>query len=440
MAAIVVVGATFRLTDLDNRLVHCDEANQAVKFGILLEGGRYDYDPREHHGPSLSLFTLPIARLNAVDKLTELTETHLRLAPAVFGIVLIGFVWLLRDALGMAAALWAGLLTAVSPAMVFYSRYYIQEMLLVCFTFAAIVALGRCAKHFAPVENEQPTSPRRSRIQRACWAVLLGLSVGLMHSAKETCVIALFAMAVAAVIALPDLRRAGFRRLLLFGLIVATTAAASSALMFSGFLADAEDVRESYTTYATYFDRAGGEGSAGPHDYPWHHYFQRLFWWNRGQSHVWTEASIAALALVGLVAGAWGKGLMPAWVPMTRFLCIYTVLMTAIYCAIPYKTPWCALGFLHGMILLGGVGATVLIRAMPHWTARAAMGLLILAAAGHLGWQAHRAGFVEYREPDNPYFYAHTTADVPRLARRMQRIAAAHADGRGLRQAPAAAR
>ena len=36
--------------------------------------------------------------------------------------------------------------------------------------------------------------------------------------------------------------------------------------------------------------------------------------------------------------------------------------MLVVYSAIPYKTPWCLLGFLHGMILLAGVGAVVLVR------------------------------------------------------------------------------
>jgi len=47
---------------------------------------------------------------------------------------------LLIDGLGTAAAVYAAVLTAISAAMVFYSRYYIQEMLLVCFTFGAIVS------------------------------------------------------------------------------------------------------------------------------------------------------------------------------------------------------------------------------------------------------------------------------------------------------------
>jgi predicted membrane-bound mannosyltransferase len=103
--------------------------------------------------------------------------------------------------------------------------------------------------------------------------------------------------------------------------------------------------------------------------------------------------------------------------------------VTAAYCVIPYKTPWCALGFLHGMILLAGVGAAVLVRAAPGYALKSVVVVALLAATGHLAWQAYRASFVACDDLNNPYVYAHTTADVPRLAERIRRIAAAHPDG-----------
>ena len=48
---------------------------------------------------------------------------------------------------------------------------------------------------------------------------------------------------------------------------------------------------------------------------------------------------------------------------MLRFLGFYTLLMATAYSVIPYKTPWCLLGFLHGMVLLAGIGAVRLLHA-----------------------------------------------------------------------------
>jgi len=474
LVPVVMLGAAaLRLADLGNRPMHCDEANQALKFGRLLEKGEYFYDPHEHHGPSLNYLTLPVAWLGSAHRLTQITETHLRLVPAAFGIVLVGLVWLVRHELGPAAAFWAALLTAVSPAMVFYSRYYIHEMLLVCFTFGAMIALWRYMREIAPLAVRQPglrrlaadgtsaqagtgradvpsaakrTSDRGSidptpaarekaqperhgRLRQALWLVLLGACLGMMHATKETWVIALFAMCVAAAATMGELRRMGLKQLVPAGLVVLVTGAGVSMLLFSSFFDNPRGVVDSVTAYVHYFGRASGEGSAGPQAHPWYYYLSILFWWHRPGGRVWTEASIAALALVGLVAAALGKGLKPAQLPMARFLSIYTVLMTAVYSAMPYKTPWCALGLLHGMILLAGVGAVVLVRVIPTYPLKAVAIALLVAAAGHLSWQAYRASFVEYEDPANPYVYVHTTGDVPLLAERVREIAAVHADG-----------
>jgi predicted membrane-bound mannosyltransferase len=192
-----------------------------------------------------------------------------------------------------------------------------------------------------------------------------------------------------------------------------------------------------------------------------------LFWWHEPGGVLWTEILLAALALVGLTAGVVGKGLGPATsaplraagpdaaplrrgapdpdesgerksppsapprprVGLVRFLSVYTLLMAVVYAAIPYKTPWCALGFLHGVILLAGVGAAVVVRIAPGRIFQAmAVGMLV-ATAGQLTWQAYRASFVAYEDRHNPYVYSHTTSDVPAFVERIRQIARAHPDG-----------
>src|SRR5947209_15372789 len=130
-----------RYPQLALRPMHNDEAVNAVNFTRpLWEKGVYVYDPNEYHGPTLHFAALPFLWLSPARDFSQVTERTLRLVPLFFGVVLIVLLWWLRDALGGAAMLWAGLLTALSPAMVFYSRYYIHEMLLVCFTMLVLVA------------------------------------------------------------------------------------------------------------------------------------------------------------------------------------------------------------------------------------------------------------------------------------------------------------
>ena len=137
MLAILAVAAALRVPKLDLRPMHADEANQAVKSAQLYETGKYEYDATDHHGPSLYWLTLPSLALRGVKDLAGSREVDYRIVPALFGVGLIGLLLLLTDGLGRIAVAAAALLAAISPAMVFYSRYYIQETLLVFFTLAA---------------------------------------------------------------------------------------------------------------------------------------------------------------------------------------------------------------------------------------------------------------------------------------------------------------
>ena len=169
--AAVLAGALLRLPDLAVRPMHTDEAVHAVKFGTLLESGDYRYDPHEYHGPTLNYLTLIPVWLSDTHRYADLEEWHLRIVPAVCGILLLA-LFLLFEPHRARWPMWAAVLAAVSPAMVFYSRYYIQEMLLVFFT------LGLVAGMYRYMINRRPF-----------WVIVTGVSAGLMFATKETSII-----------------------------------------------------------------------------------------------------------------------------------------------------------------------------------------------------------------------------------------------------------
>ena len=169
----MVLAAALRFPGLDLRPMHADEAVHAAKMARLLEQGRYQYDPEEFHGPTLNYLTLLPARLRGAARYADLDEVILRSVPAAIGVLLVAAHVLLIPVIGFPAAALAALLAAVSPAMVYYSRYYIQETLLVCFSFGALISICRYLQ-----------------TPRAAWAVSAGACVGLMHATKETWVIA----------------------------------------------------------------------------------------------------------------------------------------------------------------------------------------------------------------------------------------------------------
>ena len=134
-----------RLPGLAERPMHGDEAVHAYKFNELRQSGVYRYDPEEYHGPTLYYLTLPVVWLSGAQDFAHTTEVTYRLVPALLGMLLVPLLWLLRRRWSARALVVTAILTASSPALVFYSRYYIQETLLVFFTFVVLVAGWRFA-------------------------------------------------------------------------------------------------------------------------------------------------------------------------------------------------------------------------------------------------------------------------------------------------------
>ena len=197
-------------------------------------------------------------------------------------------------------------------------------------------------------------------------------------------------------------------------------AALVAVVFFTSFFTNPSGPLDAVRTYLPWLHRAGG---ASPHIHPWPFYFERLLWFHQGRGPVWSEALILILAVVGFGAGLRGKGLADARVGCVRFLGFYTVLLTAAYTVIPYKTPWCLLGFLHGMILLAGVGAIVVLRWQTWRWAQAAISATLVVAAGHLVWQAVQASFILPADRRNPYVFAQTSPDLLELVEKVQALA-----------------
>ncbi len=410
-----VVGLLLRLPRLDQRPFHTDEAVHAFKFVGLWQQGEYRYDPHEYHGPSLYYATLPFAWLSGARTAAELRETTLRLVPLAFGLGLILLLPLLADGLGRAATLWAGMFTAVSTAFVYYSRYYIHELMLV---FGAMLLGAALWRYWC-----------RPRLG---WLVLAGAALGFMHATKETFVFHLVALglAAAAVLWFAEQDRgiwSALRSRLHPGHMAAAAGVALlvSITLFTSFFTNPAGPLDSLRTYAPWLGRAGGES---PHIHPWYFYFERLFWFHPAKGPVFSELLIGALAGLGMVTSFLPARWSAANRGLVRFVTFYTLVLTGIYTAISYKTPWCALGFLHGFVLLAGVGAATLFRWIrPTWGVLLA-GVLVLGATVQLGIQAHRASHKFATDQRNPYVYAHTSQDFKRLVDRVLGVAAVHGD------------
>lgn len=408
-----------RVSHLDARPAHNDEAVNAILLKTLWTEGRYRYDPNEHHGPTLYYAARGWSRLSGITQFDDLTDARLRGVTVAFGIGLIWLLPLLRDALGRAATGWAAVLTAVSPAMVFYSRYFIHEMLLVAFTLLAVAAGWRYA-----------------RSRRIGWALLAGAALGLMHATKETFVIhvAVLALALAATWtwarwceAAPTPGGSWRAWPMQHGLAALGVWLVVALVLFTSFFTNPSGPWDSVRTYLPWLGRAAGDS---PHIHPWHFYLHRLTWFHVARGPVWTEAFILGLALVAVGAAVRRRGLGDGDAGFVRFVALYAFGLATAYALIPYKTPWCLLGFWHGMILLAGVGAAVLVRAVSTGWLRMGMAALLLVGVGHLAAQARWAAVEYAADRRNPYVYAQTSPDLLNLVERIEALAAAHPRGR----------
>jgi uncharacterized protein (TIGR03663 family) len=385
LVVVVIAALCVRLYDLGARPMHADEANQAVKLGNLLETGRYVFDPHDHHGPALYYFALLPAWLRGQMALPELSETTIRLTPALFGAAVVILLYLLARPLGEAAALGACAMLAMSPPSVYYSRYFAQETLLVTFTMAALVVGYRWWQSGGRL-----------------WAAGMGACAGLMLATKATAPVFLLAALASAAIWGP--RRRLTKRVGDWKSLAAALGAAAlvCAALYSSFGSHGGGLRDGLATYAPMVSKAVGGGTG--HEKPWW-YYGSLFVFHRGAGFLWDQSIFLVLAGTGAVLALRRPG------GLGRFAAAYTLIVTAALSLTPYKTPWVVVNLVPGLCLLAG-GALVRLRpavAMP----------VALAVLVGQGWQIRQTVFLRPADSRNPYAYVHTVADmlkVPALA------------------------
>lgn len=411
----LVLGVFYRLPHLDRRPMHTDEAVLGMKLAEYWETGHFQYDTKDYHGPALHQVSKLWGMMTGWGEPATWTESDLRLVAALCGVALMLLTFLFTDALGRLGTALALVLAAVSPMMVYYSRYFIMEMLL-----AVLVALMLASFW------------RYSQGGTRLWLLLGGCALGFQHATKETFVLNAGAVVcgwVAARVWVGDFspRKGGGMSLgaprAVAGrparpwLWVVVPALLVSVASFSLCFKDWKAVMDSVLTYADYLKRGQGSG----HEKPWHYYLTLIFW--RKDTLVWSEAMIGGLAVVGMLHAFFGDHFKnPARQAFLVFLSIYTLALLTVYSLISYKTPWSILCAQHGLILLAGAGGGAVWAAMPGLLTRGLFHLLIACGLYHLCAQTmrvtgtHANPQLEYSaDARNPYAYSHPPKSLFKL-------------------------
>ena len=415
-AAVLYVAAAamlLRFYDLPLKPLHHDEGvNTLFLVNLVQPPHTYKYDPTNYHGPTLYYFGWLAAFL------LDLTTVAIRVVPAVAGMLTVLAFMMLRSTIGVVGALAAASLFALSPGAVYISRYFIHEMLLVCFTVYAVVLT-------------QLWSQRRRALHLAGAAA----AAALAFATKETALISSGVLAIAAVsssvvVTLPawldggapnrtamllpgafaTVVRNGFTAVrrsphpLLLG-VAAVIFVAVNVLFYSSFLTHWPGVADALRSFAIWT----GTGTSA-HVHPWHTYIR----WMTAE-----ELPLLALGSVGAAHALWRRP--------NRFLvfsALWAIGTFAAYTLIPYKTPWLAVNILAPLAICAGHACEVAWRTGGrHRSALAAAAAVVALGSAY---QSIVLNFREYDDDRHPYVYAHTSREVLALVDEVSRLHSAN--------------
>ena len=389
---VVVLAAWLRFEDLGARPFHADEATGARITAARMSGEGGRFDPKHYHGPVLGDAAVVACWLGGENGWRAMTKVGLRRVTAVVGVcvVLLPFFW--RRRVGDVAAVMAGGLLAVSPLLVYYSRMFIHEMLLV-------LAGGAVLACFAG--GGRP---------RWVWA---GVCFGLMYAVKETFVISVLAWGVALVATLLCQRE--WRERERWGalvseygkpfLVMVAVAAVVAMVFYTRMFRYPEGGWDAVKTFFVYETVDG-------HDKPWWWYGAWFAWPQKAAGMWWYECVVVWLAVVVFIA-TWLTRRAPVEVRnWLRFLGFSVVGHGVIYSVFGYKTPWLmCMPWLH-VCMLAGFGVVLLPSRGWLMAGVAVTGVGMLWPLSKL---AARAAGRFASDARNPYAYVPTRPDVERL-------------------------
>jgi uncharacterized protein (TIGR03663 family) len=387
-ALAVIVAVYLRFYQLDIKPFHHDEGVNSYFLLNLAERGQYKYDPTNYHGPTLYYFAY-LALLAFGE-----TDFALRFTPALFGVLTVLMIWLLRKQLGTIGAPVAALLIALSPGLVYFSRDFIHEMSFGCFSLGIVVGAWR----YAETKNFR-------------FLALMSFPAGLLFATKETAIITVAVLIIAIVCATAwDITRKLVRERQL------TPAAFIRDLKrdFIGALPSLDHALAAIIIFvfiniifynSFFYPQPNPDGGKSIHWRGVMDAVESIALWTRrsGSEHVksfWYYFGVLFKLELPLLAGSLLAGIFVVWrgTRFWLFVAAWTLGLTLAYSIIGYKTPWLMISFLIPMALISGYAAERIYRALPGMALKLLWAVVIatvLILCGVLAWR------VNFLKPDD---------------------------------------
>jgi uncharacterized protein (TIGR03663 family) len=386
---LVVFAAVLRFAFLSWKAPHFDEGINGHFVMQTWANGYFTYDPSNYHGP-LYFYYLHLSEI-----LLGRGILSFRIATALLS-TLVVYVIALHSRYFGKVAYWAAAIIAVSPAFVFYGRYAIHETLLIL--FQVVFSYGFCMWKFEKNTRAIPLmvagvfgsfcTKETFFIFFACWTLSYGII--LLHNRYLS--------------RIPDtvngIQDPGSKKkinvitkkeiLRVSELWIAVGVLATLAL-FSGFFLHSHGIIDMVEAFS--FWTKTGTSHTG-HEKPF------IYWVQLLMTYEWPL--LIALPL-GVLAIFWGSFFMRLYAA-----CGFGVWLA--YSIVPYKTPWCVIGFWP---LAFALGFLIVELRKPAW--RTALTGVVLASLVFSLGKALDLNFKNYQNPEEKYVYVQSTGDLNML-------------------------
>lgn len=471
-AFVTGIATIWRFYELNLKPLHHDEGVNGYFLINLFREGIYKYDPSNYHGPTLYYISL------AFTKVFGLETFSIRASVAIFGVLMVAMMLFLKKYIGSIGSLAGGLFLALSPGMVYISRYFIHEIFFVFCSFGIVLGVlffieGRKPEIIAiaamtllllvcfvpPIMHvENFVSPEKTTLiwglrifvlaveavlvflvmrmllswdeGRPIYLMLASASAALFFATKETAFITLGTMLIACACVwiwrklyvgiFGEIKQNELEPIqLTWKRFVERCKEADTTLLIIAVAATFAYVGVLF--FSSFFTYWGGVPAA---------FEAYAFWTKTGtgdhtQNGFWAyakwgyklELPIFILSALGiLVAFIKGRHIF------AMFAGLWAFGLFLAYTIIPYKTPWLALSFILPMCIIAGYGINEIYKSRQIGLKIFAVGLALIAA-GVLNYQTYDLNLVRYDDDQMPYVYAHTTRGFHELISEIERYA-----------------
>ncbi|MDQ3088669.1 MAG: glycosyltransferase family 39 protein [Acidobacteriota bacterium] len=455
---IAAIAVFWRFYWLELKPFHHDEGVNGFFMSTLVRDGIYKYDPSNYHGPTLYYIALAFAKAFGFNTIS------MRASVAIFGVLTVVMAFFLKNYIGRIGSLTAALLLALSPGMVYISRYFIHEIFFVFCSFGIVLGVlffieKRSAGIFAVATMTAlllicflPSALNLANLVGAenvalLWILRVGLfaveaalvflimrmllgwqegrpiylmlasaSAVLFFATKETAFITIGTLILAVISAW--LWRKIYRAIIGKPQANELEPVELTWQNFRAGLGDGTNLNLLIIAVSVVFAYIGVLFFSSFFTYSdgiFKAFEAYAIWTKTGtkdhtQSGTWgylkwgmkVESPIFILSAIGTLIA-----LIKARHRFAIFTGFWAFGLFAAYSIIPYKTPWLALSFLLPMCIVAGYGINELAKSSDIGQ-RIFAGLLAAFATVILGYQTYDLNFLRYDDDSMPYVYAHT--------------------------------